>query len=133
MKGLQLFSVLLACSMSSCTQPSSPEEPDLDASINDKTVYFRQSERFTLKLDLSADAGYEWEYSISDTHAVRIDSISFAPKSGNWNQVGGTTVETFFFCAAHMGRSVIDLQERRRWEQSVPAIRVIRFTVLVIR
>ena len=84
-----------------------------------------------MQLDLNADGGYQWDISMTDTNAVRVDSINYRPKSGNYNQVGGITVETFYFCTRSGGQSTISLAERLNWEPGIPAIDSLAFTVRV--
>ena len=131
MKTHVCFTFILLFSLVGCSQPSSPVALELDSSINGKTVLYPRNQKFTLQLDLQADAGYQWNYSIGDTNVVRIDSTCYTPKSGNWNQIGGVTVETFFFCTVQTGQSVVTLIEHRQWEPNVPAIDSLTFTLVV--
>jgi predicted secreted protein len=118
-------------SLAACSQPTSTSDLELNSSIHGKTASYPRNQAFTLQLDLWADAGYEWQCSINDTNIVRIDSTRYAPKSGNWNQVGGLTVETFFFSTLRVGQTVVTLLERRPWEPNAPPIDSVAFTVLV--
>lgn len=113
-----------------CSHPSSPIDTTLDASAHGRTIYYPLNQKFTVQLDLQADAGYQWYCFISDSNIVRVDSASYSPKTGNPNQVGGVTVETLFFCTANIGQSEVALFERRPWE-SYPGIDSLRFTVKV--
>jgi predicted secreted protein len=132
MKMYVYFIFIMSFILGNCSQPSSPVDYKLDSSINGKTVSYFRNQKFTLQLDLHADGGYQWDYSISDTNVVRIDSTCFAPKSGNPNQIGGITIETFFFCTLQKGQSVINLIEQRIWEPpEVPPINSLSFTVIV--
>ena len=116
-----------------CSDSSMPTQTQLDSSINGKNVVYTSHQRFSLELDLAADAGYQWDYTISDTTVVRVDSTRYRPKSGNWNQDGGLTVETFYLCTKNAGKSTIGLIEHRGWEKDVPPIAVVRFNVSVYR
>jgi predicted secreted protein len=131
---LGLMILFLGCSDSSIpTQTQLDSSKQLDSSINGKNVAYTSNQRFSLELDLEADAGYQWDYTISDTTVVRIDSTRYRPKSGNWNQIGGLTVETFYFYTKTAGNSTIDLIEHQGWVKDVPPIATVRFYVSVYR
>jgi predicted secreted protein len=123
---LIVISFLLGCSDSLL-----PTEVKIDSTINGKNITIITNQKFALELDLNADAGYQWNYSISDTEVVRIDSVSFKPKSGNWNQDGGVTVETFYFVGKRTGQCLIGLIEHRVWEKDAPPISTVQFSVIV--
>ena len=108
-------------------------QPRLDSSVNGKKVVYVLNQSFQLELDLNADAGYSWYYTISDTTVIHLDSTSYRPKSGNWNQVGGMTVETFYFQATKTGECSVALDERQGWLPNVPPIHSVRFGVIVFR
>jgi len=107
--------------------------PQLDSSVSGKTVAYAPNQSFLLELDLNADAGYSWYYTISNTTVIHLDSTSYRPKSGNWNQVGGMTVETFYFQATKTGECSVALDERQGWLPNVPPIHSVRFGVIVFR
>lgn len=126
--------LLFSCSKSSLQNEPNADSTELklDSTINGTTITYHSGQRFSLELDLNADSGYQWDYSISDTNIVRIDSTRFRPKNGNWNQVGGITIENFHFYTMRYGRSDIKLMQLRGWLPSVPPIDTVRFSVLVI-
>ncbi len=126
------FAIIMLLTIVGCSQSSSPTEPQWDSSIAGKSISYPPNQRFTLQLDLNADAGYQWDISVTDTNVVRVDSTNYRPKSGNYNQVGGITVETFYFCTRYAGRSAVTLAERRGWEPGVPGIDSLAFTVSVV-
>jgi predicted secreted protein len=105
--------------------------PQLDASANGTTLTYVVNQSFSLELDLNADAGYLWYYTISDTTVVRLDSTRYRPKSGSWNQEGGFTVATFYFRVTQTGNCSIDLAERRGWLPNEAPRNTLRFTVVV--
>jgi predicted secreted protein len=132
MKAYVSFIFILSFVLGNCSQPSSPIDQTLNSSANGKTVSYPLNYNFILKLDLQADAGYRWEYSISDTNIVKIDSTCYAPKSGNPDQIGGVTIETFYFCTMNTGFSYISLVERHPWDpEEIPPIHSISFIVKV--
>jgi predicted secreted protein len=117
-------------SLVGCSEPTS-SGLRLDSTINGKTVSYPINQKFILQLDLYADTGYQWKYAINDTNIVRIDSTSYAPKSGNWNQTGGTTVETFFFRTINAGQSIVTLIQHQPWLHNARPIDSLAFTVAV--
>ena len=132
MKSYASFIFILSFVLLNCSQPSSPIDQTLDSSVDGKSVSYPLNSNFTLRLDLNADAGYLWECSITDTNIVKIDSTCYAPKSGNPDQIGGTTIETFYFCTMKTGQSKILLVERRPWDSDeIQPINSISFTVRV--
>jgi predicted secreted protein len=126
---LPLLLVLCGCDLGD----SQKSEPRLDSSVDGTQVAYAPNQSFSLELDLNADAGYSWYYTISDTTVIHLDSTSYRPKSGNWNQVGGMTVETFYFQATKTGECSVALDERQGWLPSVPPIHSVRFSVIVFR
>ena len=83
---------------------------------------YHPGEYFSFDLNLNADAGYQWNYSINDTNVAKIINTNYRPYSGNWNQVGGLTIETFYCCTYRPGICVFTLREQRPWLPNVPAI-----------
>jgi len=132
MKSYASFIFILSFVLANCSQPSSPIDLTLDSSVSGKTVSYPLNSNFTLKLDLNADAGYQWDYSITDTNIVKIDSTCNAPKSGNPDQIGGVTIETFYFSTMKTGLSKISLVEHHPWDtDEIQPINSISFTVRV--
>jgi predicted secreted protein len=132
MKVHTCFAFIIIVLFTSCSNSPLPSEPKLDSSINGKNLSYHSNQRFFLELDLSADAGYTWDYTVSDTNVVRIDSTIYRPKSGNWNQVGGLTIETFYFRTLRTGKSPIAMIEHQAWMPKVPPIDTLRFIVSVL-
>ncbi len=129
--GITLLMIILAGCTDMGSEPVITTAAGLDASIDGKTVEVGQNQRFSLELDLNADGGYQWDYQISDTNVVRMESTSYRPKSGQWGMVGGLTVETFQFRTGRTGTSAIHLIEHRGWEPDIPPINTVEFIVLV--
>jgi predicted secreted protein len=125
-----LFFVVMSV-LDGCSDSSLPTEVKYNSSINGKTISVIRGYVYTLELDLNADAGYQWDYSISDTTVIEIDSTSYRPKSGNWNQVGGLTIETFYFRGKKSGQCFVKLIEHQVWEKDVPPINTIQFSAIV--
>ena len=114
-----------------CSGPSGPIDPMFDSTIGGTILHYSTNQSFVLELDVAADGGYLWDYSISDTNVVRIDSTGYRPKSGNWDMEGGVTIETFYFRTLRSGISIVEMAERRPWMRLDPPIDSLRFIVLV--
>ncbi len=125
-----LFLVIISF-LSGCSDNVLSTEDQFDSSINGKSISIKKNQPFILELDLNADAGYQWDYLMSDTSIVRIDSVNYKHASGNWNQVGGVTIETFYFCGIKKGNCKINLFEHRVWENNNDPINTIHFNVIV--
>jgi len=106
-------------------------QPVFDASINGKWLTLFTHQRFTLELDVLADAGYQWHPQMSDSTVVKLESTAYRPKNGGPIVPGGPTVETFYFCTGTAGRCTVRLSERHPWlPNELPAV-TFEFTVIV--
>jgi len=130
MKHILLLSLALFI-FPGCSKSPQPTEPQLGLDISGKHVVYLPNQQFSLELDLNADAGYQWDYDISDTTVLRIDSTRYRSKSGEI-VVGGLTVETFYFRTLTIGYCTVSLMERRGWERDTPPIHAIQFWVVVV-
>ena len=129
-KCYSLFLVVFSF-LSGCSDNATLLESPFDSSINGKSVVLNMNHQLILELDLNADAGYKWDCSMTDSSVVRVDSTNYKPKSGNWNQVGGITVETFYFSGIKKGDCKINLYEHRAWESNVAPINTVNFRVVI--
>lgn len=127
------FAILVVISVVGCARSISPIESQWNSSIDGKLVQYSPNQKFNLQLDLNFDSGYQWDISLTDSNVVHVDSTSYRPKSGNYNQTGGLAIETFYFCTRNAGQSAVTLVEHRGWEHGVPAIDSLTFTVNVIQ
>jgi len=125
---VSLLLVLIACEKSNPVTGITPEEPAFDSSINGQSLSYLRNQRFSLKLDLAADAGNQWEISMTDTTVVCVDSTAYWVKP---NQVGGLIAETFYFCTMKSGQSVITMIEHQPWKGGGPTVDSLAFTVTV--
>jgi len=128
MKSYYLLYLLVLTFLYSCSDLSN--EPD--SSTIEHTITVTTNQNFTFELDVHADGGYQWDYSISDTAVAWIDSTSYRPKSGDWSQVGGVTIETFYFSGKRKGHCIINLIEHRSWEINIAPINTVQIRVIVI-
>jgi predicted secreted protein len=124
---ISILLCLCGCDLGELEDPG----PQLDSSVDGKSIGYTLGESFSLELDVCADAGYRWYIVFSDSAVVRLDSAKYRPKSGDWNQVGGMTVETFYFHATTRGRCTVNMNERQGWMPSVPPINTVQFDVVV--
>ena len=131
MKTCYLLFLVIISSFAGCSDNILSTENQFDSSINGTSIRANKNQQFILELELNADAGYRWDYSISDASVVRIDSTNYRPKSGDWNQVGGVTIETFYFCGIKKGNCIVNLFEHRTWESNIAPINSVHFNVIV--
>ena len=131
MKKYYLLFLVIISFLSGCSDNVLSSEDQFDSSINGKSISITKNHQFILELDLNADAGYQWDYLLTDTAVIRIDSTNYKPKSDNWNQDGGVTIETFYFCGIKSGNCIVNLFEHRVWESNVEPINNIQFNVIV--
>ena len=131
MKTCYLLLLVVISFSAGCSDNILSTENQFDSSINGTSIRVNKNQQFILELELNADAGYRWDYSISDASVVRIDSTNYRPKSGDWNQVGGVTIETFYFCGIKKGNCIVNLFEHRTWESNIAPINSVHFNVIV--
>ena len=131
MKTCYLLLLVVISFSAGCSDNILSTENQFDSSINGTSIRVNKNQQFILELELNADAGYRWDYSISDASVVRIDSTNYRPKSGDWNQVGGVTIETFYFCGIKKGNCIVNLFEHRAWESNIAPITIVHFNVIV--
>jgi predicted secreted protein len=106
-------------------------QPVFDASINGKSLTLFSEQRFTLELDVQADAGYQWQAQMSDSTVLKLDSTAYRPKNAGPIMPGGPTVEIFFFCAGNSGKCTVTLSERHLWLPNDPPRVTLAFIVIV--
>jgi len=99
--------------------------------VDGKYISVTSGNKLTVELDVYADAGYRWDYTISNTKIVEIDSVCFKPKNPNELVCGGATIQTIYFHTIRPGRSEVYLYEHRSWEEDTPPIKTITFNVRV--
>ncbi len=114
-----------------CSDLALPTEIQLNSSVDGKNVIVFSNQAFTLELDAHFDGGYQWDYEISDTNVVGIDSVSYRAKEAGEMKCGGLVIETFYLRGKHRGQSAINLIEHQSWEKDVPPINTVHFYVIV--
>jgi len=114
-----------------CSNSTAPNEIFLDSSVDGKYISVTSGNKFIVELEVYADAGYRWDYTISNTKIVEVDSVRFKPKYSEEIIPGGTTIQTIYFNAIRPGRSKIYLYEHQPWEKDTPPIKTITFNVRV--
>ncbi len=119
--------VFVTLVLSGCSQPT---EVRYNSAIDGETVTFSANQKFSLQLDVNADAGEQWECEISDTTVVSTDGNP-SYKSLSPGATGGETMETIYFRANMRGQSSVTLIEQQPWEKDVPPTSSIQFIVLV--
>jgi hypothetical protein len=125
---------ILACFiLPGCVQSTEPIEQglsQLDATVNGKAVWYSPDQQFLLAVDSYADAGYQWDWEISDTLVVAlVGNPSYKPN--NPNVCGGLCTATFRFRTNMSGICVVNLIEHQRWMKDVAPRATVRFSVVV--
>ena len=135
MKTMCLLSILVILACFGCSHPTQPIEQTgtpLDASVNGKRVIYPDGQSFVLDLDLNADAGYTWDYTISEPAVVMLNHTPTTRQKDSGPVVpGGMAVETFYFRTAGYGESTVILIEHQAWLKDVPPLVTVEFTVVV--
>lgn len=127
MKTYYFLFLVIILFLSGCSESVAPTENHFSSSIDGKSIVINKNHQFILELNLNADAGYQWDYSISDMSVVILDSTNYI-----WgNQVGGITTKNFYFRGVMAGSCGIDLFEHRVWESNVAPINTVHFSVMV--
>lgn len=128
MRNYYVWSVFLTLLLIGCSRSSAPTQAQLDSSINGGTFTASPNEKFSLRLDLNADGGYQWNYDVSDSAVVTMDTQPTfqPPKTG----VGGVTIETFYFRVLREGQCTMTFNQSRGWEQDVAPISTVKFLLV---
>jgi len=128
-----MLMLLVLFTASSCNDKGTEPDaglPQLDAAVDGRTFQYQQDQRFTLALDSYADAGYMWDWDISDTLVVSTDGNP-TYKSNNPDLCGGLCTATFRFYTKIAGYCVVTLIEHQRWMKNDPPLHVVRFSIVV--
>jgi predicted secreted protein len=131
MKTKILFTLFVISFLSGCSDSTSPTETYFDSSVNGKYISVNSKNKFILEIDVSADAGFRWDYTINNTKIIEVDSVRFKPKNPDVNVCGGVTIQTIYFKAIQPGRSKVYLYEHQPWEEDTPPIKTITFNVRI--
>jgi len=92
-------------------------------SKNDRMIRVQPGERFTILLDATPTAGYEWHANVHGG-GVELEDASLSPSTRG---VGAAASQRFDFRSKEAGRSEIELVLSRPWEKS--PIETVRFEV----
>jgi predicted secreted protein len=123
----------IACSKSSTptNPPVNQNESVIDSTVNGSTVKYSVGERFRLDLIVHVDAGFQWDYTMSDTNAVCVDSTTYRPFNPDSIRPGAAAIQAFHFRAFHTGTCSVRLIEHQPWEPNVAPIDTVSFAVKV--
>jgi hypothetical protein len=102
----------------------------LDANINRNQMTTAVDSRFRLELEVLADAGFQWDCSVSNPAVLTLDSVSFRTLAVP-PAVGGPVWETFYFCAKTKGASAVQLVHHQAWLPTEPPRDALSFLVYV--
>lgn len=104
----------------------------LDGSIDGKQITAIVDARFRLELEVLADAGFQWDCSISDSSVVRLERVSFRSASPTYPPApGGAVFETFHFQTKAEGSCTVLLIHHQAWLPTVPPRDKVRFFLYV--
>lgn len=134
MKPLSFLSVLLTVALSSCSHSTEPV-PDnilLDASVNGKSLSYPSNQPFSVVLDVYADAGFQWDYTITNPAVVVSDRApEYRQKNPGSIVPGGATVVTLYFRTTGKGECSVVLVQHQGWMKDVPPIATVQFSLTV--
>jgi predicted secreted protein len=106
----------------------------LDASIQGQQMTVGMDARFRLELEVLSDAGFSWDYTLSDSTVLALEKVSYRhPSSTSPPPPGGTTFETFYFHTKTEGRCIVQMIHHQHWMLTVPPRDSIGFVVDVRR
>jgi opacity protein-like surface antigen len=128
------FIALVVCTvLTGCSDLGTPPvdgTPQLSEDVNGLTLSYPRGQKFKLSLDSWADAGYQWDYTLSDSAVVCVEG-DVTYRSNNPGVPGGLATATVHFCTGHIGKCVVTMFEHQRWMTGVPPSTTVSFTVLV--
>jgi predicted secreted protein len=135
MQILVRFAAMLALLIVGCADLGEPLEPGssiFDDTINGRSLWYPSGGTFDVVLEENFDAGYMWEYELSDSTVIRVDSMTskYTPLPPP-RPVGGSAIVTMHFSATRRGQCGVYLFEHQPWMKNVPPHRVVRFLIVV--
>jgi predicted secreted protein len=127
---------MLALLIAGCSELGEPLErgsSTLDETINGRSLWYPPGGTFAIVLEEEADAGFVWEYALSDSTVIRVDSVTYKKYTPLPPPVpvGGSATKTIHFSATRRGQCEVYLYEHQPWMKNVPPWRVVRFSVFV--
>ena len=133
MKAVLFIAALLCYVLQGCSDLGGPIAdglPVLTETVDGKTLSYGTNQRFKLLLDSSIDAGYQWDYMLSDSTVASVEGeISY--RSNNPGVPGGLATATVVFRTGRPGDCNISLFEHQRWLRDVTPRKTVTFRVLV--
>jgi hypothetical protein len=133
MKAALLIALLLCFVLQGCSDLGGPiidGLPELNETVNGKTLLYGSNQRFKLFLDSWADAGYQWDYALSDSTVAFVDG-AVTYRSNNPGVLGGLATATVVIHTGRSGDCRITFFEHQRWMKDVPPHKTVTFTVVV--
>jgi hypothetical protein len=136
MQILVRFAAVLALLVVGCGDLGEPLERGssiLDETVNGRSLWYPSGGTFDVVLEENVDAGLEWEYELSDSTVIRVDSVTYkyTPLPPPPIPVGGSAIKTIHFSTARRGQCGVYLFEHQPWMKNVPPHRVVRFLIVV--
>jgi len=109
--------------------PTIPGQGGYDILVRGEVLTCTLGQTFPIVLNVNADGGYRWDYTIVEPQVIRLDSSSTRPQYPN--TVGGTSIQTFYFHAIGVGSCRILMIQHRAWESTVPPIEAVEYDITV--
>jgi hypothetical protein len=129
-----LFIAALACFvLAGCSDlggPTTDGLAQLDETVNGMTLSYGSNQRFKLCLDSWADAGYQWEYSLSDSSVAFVEG-KVTYRQNNPDVAGGLSTATAVLCTGRTGRCRVTFIEHQIWMKDNPPRKTVTFTIVV--
>jgi len=134
MKRVLFIAALLSVLLEGCSDLGGPLTdglPQLDETVNGLTLSYGSHQRLKLCLDSWADAGYQWDYSLSNSSVAFVEG-KVTYRQNNPDVDGGLSTATAIICTRRSGECKITFIEHQSWIKNVPPRKTVTFTVVVI-
>jgi predicted secreted protein len=133
MKRVLFIATLLCFVLQGCSDLGGPIAdglPQLDETVNGMTLSYGSNQKFRLCLDSWADAGYQWDYTLSDSNVANVDG-AVTYRSNSPGVPGGLATATVVIHTGRSGDCKISLFEHQQWMKDVAPRKTVTFTVVV--
>jgi predicted secreted protein len=133
MKAVLLIAALLCFVLQGCSDLGGPITdglPELNETVNGTTLSYGSNQRFKLLLDSWIDAGYQWDYALSDSTVAMVEG-AVTYRSNNPGVPGGLATAIVVVRTGCSGDCTISLFEHQRWMKDVPPRKTVTFTIVV--
>ena len=133
MKAVVGIAALLCFVLQGCSDLGGPITdglPELNENVDGKTLSCGSNQRLKLLLDSWIDAGYLWDYALSDSTVAFVEG-AVTYRSNNPGVPGGLATATVIIRTGRSGNCTISLFEHQRWMKDVSPRKTVTFTIVV--